>query len=104
MTEELNKDLKELKNKFPNIVELKSLSVFQVIKRYPSIKALINLLEECKRMLETFESILNKHLVNLSPEMRKEFKNRLISETREKDGDKAASDIEKFISTLNISV
>lgn len=34
--------------------------------------------------------------------MRKEFKNRLISETREKDGDKAASDIEKFISTLNI--
>ena len=44
MTEELSKDLKELKNKFPNIVELKSLSVFQVIKRYPSIKALINLL------------------------------------------------------------
>ena len=44
MTEELSKDLKELKNKFPNIVELKSSSVFQVIKRYPSIKALINLL------------------------------------------------------------
>ena len=43
MTEELSKDLKELKNKFPNIVELKSSSVFQVIKRYPSIKALINL-------------------------------------------------------------
>ena len=74
MTEELNKNLGELKNKYPNFFELKSSSVFQVIKRYPSIKALINLLEECKMILEDLESIMNRHLVDLSLKCEKNLK------------------------------
>ena len=104
IVEELSKDLGELKNKYPNIFEIKSLSLFQVLKRYPSIKALTNLLEESKRSLEDYESIINEHIGDLSSEMRKELIDRLISAVREKEGDKMASDVEKFIGNLNIPV
>lgn len=102
ISEKLIKELKELKLEFPNVFQLRSLSVFKVLKRYPSIKELIILFKDISSMLETFESIMNKHLVNLTPDMQKEIKNRLISDIREKDGDKAASEFEKFISNLNI--